>query len=266
MGSQCDLENVVGDSFGDAVRPVGYFQQRSDHKPSAYGWRSLIERYINRELALYLVSSEWPFCGAPQEATPEYGVLLYYPLPKDFDHFSGEALGDRRERDIKGVQERAHDMQRAVLVGVREFTHMPERTLDALPCAKGLLRLDQINRIGSDVVEELANATGVETSLRLENGELVLVGSRRISGIQNNQLPNDMIQGRSHVVNDFAYANAPHRIGRFVDLDGDSQFLGCPVEIDCRRVRLASSGEERFHVGFKHIDLLPCSREFQSDS
>src|SRR5438067_13455297 len=123
-------------------------------------------------------------------------------------------LKDRRKVKPELIQQRSSEMQRAVLVGIRQFAQVPQRVpFDTLPCAKGLFRFDQIDGVLSNALQVLRDATIFESFRILEDRKLVLCWQRwRPTGRQNDELPDDMIESRAEIVDDFSDVNTPHRI------------------------------------------------------
>src|SRR4051812_17398108 len=94
-------------------------------------------------------SAYWPPSLArivPEQESREHGILLYWPSPAYFKSVCRDAAFQRTRAKLKALKLRACDMQRAVLVHIREFMKMPERTLGTLPCEPRLRELDQGHR------------------------------------------------------------------------------------------------------------------------
>jgi hypothetical protein len=146
--------------------------ERAINEPTSHRWRTHRTRRQWRALCL---SDRGRTARAMFRKTPapEYGVLLYWPTFADVNRLKGHRFGQRRERRLERLHKRACYMQRAVLIDIGEFLEMPQRALGALPCAKGLFRLDRSNGIGVDVKEKFGDAATVESTFRQKIGNCV---------------------------------------------------------------------------------------------
>ena len=171
-----------------------------------------------------------------------------------------------------GVQQRARDMESAVLIDIREFFQMPQRTFAALPCAtfgywKGLLSSNQRDGVATNAIEKLCSPASAKPGLGFEDGELVFTAPwGRFTIAQDVKLPDDMVQGRSKIVDDLANTNAPDRIGGSLNVNANGERLRLSVEIDPWNVRCWIGIEKSSQIGLQSIDLIPCSPSLQSDA
>src|ERR1019366_5593820 len=112
----------------------------------------------------------------------------------------------------KGALRRSGQWNSAVLVPVGEFVQMSQGALVALPCVKRLQTLDDCLRFSADTVQEGWLAARLVSGQRLENRELRFVRGRRGTRFLDDELPDQMVERRSEVVNDFANDDAPHGV------------------------------------------------------
>ena len=151
-------------------------------------------------------------------------------------------------------------MERAVLIEVREFFQMPKRTPGILPCAKRLLRFNDLDGLASDMYKVLPSTSTIDKPyLTVEDGELIFVGARRTSRLKNNELVNNMVKGGSEIVDHLADTHSKHEWRSAQRVDSDCQFPGILVEIDSGFVRASVQKDNAF---LKSAKLLPCSQSF----
>lgn len=270
--SQFSAEDVLCYALENPIRSIGYVYEGGEHEPATHRWRSVIERYINVEFAIYLTRGERPLSDTDEEDMLKDGILLYWPgAPlRQRTHLLNIEL-QRCERYLKRTKQRAGDIERAMLVGVRQFMQMPEETLlCSLPCAAArlgerLLCPDEIDGVLSNVPQVLLQSSIRKSSLVLKDGELYFVGlGRRLFHAQNIKLIDDMVQCGPKVMNDFTDPNTPHGVWRLIHLDADEHLAGVLVELDQWAIRIAV--KESKEVGLQSVNLIPCSRAFESDA
>jgi hypothetical protein len=265
--SELEFECLVSDAREDVDRPFLYQVEGAANGVPTHCWRGLIERYVNREIAFAVrVDVLEGMAGRPCDRhSEEYGVLLYWPWPGPIDHLELGAGGQIGEFDLNVTKQRARDMQRAVLVSVRQFAEMPQGATEVLPCAVRLLRSDQLDGVLPDIPEVLGDAPVSKALLRFENGELVL---RRefwgLAGVKNDELPDRVVECRPEVVKYFPDLDSPHGVGFFYDLDTGRHYSLPQIDLTDRLVRLLS--KEALELGTQSLYLIPCAPELQSDA
>lgn len=264
--SKFGSKDLLCDAPENAVGPVGYVSECGSNKPATHRWRSLIKRYVYGELAIHLRLREGPLLSADEPCATEYGVVFYRPALMEVLRPNCDRPDQRWKRELERLQRCANEMDRAVLVTVVEFLQMPQRTrCGALPCAavsyrKGLFRQDEIGCITPEILQVLRGPAVVSGPV-LKDGELQFTTRRWRSPVALDvQLVNDVIKGRSDVVDDFADSDAPHQI-RFCD--GDNSGRDCfslAIEIDnCAVGARVIAGKEDLNVSIETVDLLPCT-------
>jgi hypothetical protein len=262
----------VKDFFRDAAQnrlgSVAAVDERAEQAPGARGRRTVFENYLSQKFCLYLSLCKGPVAGATQDSCPEYGVVLYWPTLKHHDINRVKRLRDFRELEIKRCQRSGGDVNRAVLVDVREFLEMPKGAFCALdyavwPCEKGLLRFDQRDGLTAlNALEKLIQPSAFEASLKFEDGKLRF---RCAGGGPTSKLPYDVIECGAEVVDDLSDADTPHGIWGCIGLDLDGQSLRLSVELDSWSIRVRFI-EEFDDFSLQGVHLLPCPLEFQSDT
>ncbi len=253
----------MGDALENPIRPVGYVYEGAEDEPPTHRWRTLVERYVHSEVAFHFTLSKRPLGDSGHVDGGEYGVLLYWPTLPILAMYGGISR-ERWKIKLIGVQQRARDMESAVLIDIREFFQMPQRTFAALPCAtfgywKGLLRSNQRDGAATNAFEKLCSPASVKPGLGFEDGELVFTAPwGRFTIAQDVKLPDDMVQGRSKIVDDLANTNAPYRIGGSLNVNANGERLRLSVEIDPWNVRCWIGVEKSSQIGLQSIDLIPC--------
>lgn len=276
VGRSChglgDAENLRGDSAQDSIHSGKYVGQGCHGDPPTHRWRGLVERYVLREVACYITLRPRITQFAADDSTfPQYGVLLYWPgrSPRELANIP-DRFQQRWHREFVLAHHRAGDMDSAVLVGVREFLEMPQRALQFLPCAKGLLRPDQIDSTTTDSGKHELGAGCVERPvpyLGLKDRELVLtwdLGGDSL--VSHNQFPHRVVQSRSEVVNHFPDSDAPDWIRRLFDVNTQSQDPRGYVEIDAGSIRMRFGIDETSDFLVERLELIQCTREFQANA
>lgn len=274
MASRRDRsEDRFEDIGGDGRQHLGH--SRFDAEEGAanvaepHCWRGLIERYVDRELAIYVEVGERYCERFPNDSrAAEYGVVLYWPWATGFNELETEILQFRRKLNLHRAEVHSGQVESAVLVGIREFLEMPQGAFGALPCAKGLVSLDQCDSVLANTLQMYSHAPSIESLfpfLCLENGELILAAGRRLpSGCENYEFPNDVVQRGSKVVDDFADADAPHWIWMLGGMGPNGQDSRCNIELTTSSVRFRIGAEEGRELGAQKLCFLACSREFQA--
>ena len=259
QASQFGFENFFCHSPQDAVCPVGYVYEGSNHFPPSRNGRSLVERYACADFAIYLGLRKWPLPETIEPCTDQYAVLLHWPWPPT-GHLADLSVSPQLcEVELERLKHRARDMDKAVLVGIREFLEMPERTPFALPCStiflgERLFRSDQRDGLRVDALEELADPVPLKPIHIYEDGKLIF----RLR-IGNDKLVNSVVQGRTQVVNDLTDLNSPHRVGSSFEFGNDGKFAGVSVEIDrCTIGASIASIEKGVDLAIEQLDLIAC--------
>ena len=161
-------------------------------------------------------------------------------------------------------------MDRAVLVGVREFMKMPKWAMVALPCAavvywERLLGPDQADSVVSDPFEALVDATVVKSGQRLKNRKLNLTPrGRKPAGAVHVQFMCHVIEAGADVVNDLPDYDAPHWIWIASSHNADHKLSRLAVELDRWNVRVAL--DEGSEFGLKSVELAPNALALQPDT
>ena len=163
-------------------------------------------------------------------------------------------------------QQRGPDkMECAVLVEVGEFEQMPEGAINALPCTKWLQRLNQCPCLIAHTAKEDGLGTSVVSFLplfRLKDGKLGLgfVGGL-LASFEDDQLPNEVVEGRPKVVNEFPYPDAPHPGARLPSGEIDEKIAGITLIISPDTVGLRLQKVPDFTV--QGVEFLLCPINLQ---
>ena len=267
MESQFGAPYTFEESSQDPVRPVGYVCEcRVNGLRGQRFWTPLLENYINGKCAIDITLGKGPFLGSMQSDMAKYRILLYWPDFCTFQNLLPERAKNFWERKPEFLDHGPCELDGAVLVGVREFTEMPERALDAIPCA-AIIRREQL--FGSDhgdgsvtdPVQKL-HSTPIKSLHRFEDWELDLGADwRRLSVTPNEQLVDEVIETRPKVVDDLADFDAPHWIGLAPDFGPHDEFLKLSVILDPWHVRVTL--DEGCKFSLECVDLTPCPFTFE---
>ena len=224
-------------------------------------WTPLLENYINGKCAIDITLGKGPFLGSVQSDAAKYRVLLYWPDFGTFHDLLSERAENFWEREPEFLDHGPCELDGAVLVGIREFTEMPERALNALPCAAMIRRerlfgSDHGDGGGTDLIQKL-HSTPVKSLDRFEDWELNLGSDwRRISVTPNEQLVGEVIETRPKVVDDLADFDAPHWISLAPDFGPHDELLRLSVKLDPWYVRVTL--DEGCKFSLECVDLVPC--------
>lgn len=262
-----NLKHVLSDPSCDALNSGLYVGQGVHGDPPTHRWCTLIERYVRGEIACYITLGERVSeASANNLAAIEHGVLLYWPGLHFLQLFDPlKRLKEWWHTELELMYKRAYNADRAVLVGVRQFMQMPQGAFPILPCGIGLFRPDEFNGVLSNTFQKLVDATNIESFLALENGELVFCRKYwRSPRGQNDKFPDDVIERRTKVVDYFSDPNAPHWIGGLFDVNAEGNNAGIDIEIERGSIRVRKGLDESNNLFIKSLDLIQCTREFQS--
>lgn len=267
---QLQAKDFLRNSSNDALGTVGYVYEGSKNQPPTHRWRSVIERYIRSEFAIHMILREGPYTTPRNMNTRQYRVLVYWPRIADGFFLNRDRSLDRWKRKVKLLYQRSGQMERAVLVGVREFLQMPKGTLPALPCSafafrERLLRSDEPHGVTSDSAQELGSSASVKARLGLKNGKLEFSphgGMTQI--IEDEKLPNNVVKSGSKVVNDLSDLDSPHQGRVLLNVDADSEPVRISVELDLRLIHVAHYEGSNFSLD--SVDLIPCSLDLHTNA
>ncbi len=257
MPSQLCLEHVLKDRADDQFRPIQRPYQGVEGERPTHRWRSVVERYLDHQLGLYIALRERRHVEVPKDlCAPEYGVAAYWPTRGFFQNLVPDAPRDLWELKLVAVEQRARKMQRAVLVTVRQFLEMPQGAVPALPCAafryrKRLHGHDHLDQGPVNALQELAPSLIVEIDALQKDGELkpqlLGLGPGRQVQVLHADTPrvapsvqqlDEMVQRGSDIVDDLADLDAPHERWRMPDFDADDQLASLRPEIYRGSIRI----------------------------
>ena len=276
VGSQLKGEGSIQTPSPDFVetvaRTVGGITKRSDNQPVSDNGGSLIENYINGDLRLH-----FHLIAVKQSALAEHATARNYcvvlecpPLAHLMLDFGG--ISERWKGKLECLQRTAGQMDRAVLVEVREFTQMSQWALEALPCRERLERFNQNCGLIADPSQHLESASIVFRGIN-EDGELgsAFLGPPSASSMVH-KLEDRMVECRTEVVDDLPDDDAPHGGTWFFHDHSDGEVFddrGCKVprysaELDPRFVRI--SIKEGSHFSIERVELLIGPLQFHSNS
>src|SRR4051812_11759470 len=95
IGSQRQTKKVRRDALRNDEHPRMRVGQRCGDEPPSHRWRSVIERYVHRELCVYLPVFKGPVRSLRDIAAPQLGVLLYWPLSSDLQRYDRDGMFER---------------------------------------------------------------------------------------------------------------------------------------------------------------------------
>ena len=192
--SQFGVPDTLKKFLQDSVRSVrNVYECRVNGLRGQRFWTPILENYINGECAIDVTLGEGPFLGSIQHDMAKFRVLLYWPGFGTFKNLVSEGAKSWWEREPEFLDHGPCELDGAVLVGIREFAEMPERALNALPCAAMIRRerlfgSDHGDGSGTDLIQKL-HSTPVKSLDKFEDWELNLGSDwRRLSITPNEQL------------------------------------------------------------------------------
>jgi len=264
---QLGVEDFLSNPSEDMVGSVPDLIQGSLDPPHPRRWRTVFERYLNAEFCLYVSLFKGPFGSTMQDTTPQYGAFLYWPTGMLLDVNERKRLRHFGEVAAICCQRSDGKVNRAVLVDIRQFLQMPQRTRIStfggavFPCEKRLFRFDQFHRGTVDLLQEILPPTSIEAVLGMEDRELRL---RSWDGGTARQFPNDMIEGGSEVMDDLPDSNTPHRINGRMNFNLDGQFLSLRLEL--HRWSIRATIKKGVNISIQTVQLLPRTCAFKPNA
>ena len=221
------------------------FVEGGYYNSSTNDWRPLIEGYIRSEIGIHFHLVGWNNKPVGDTDSTQYCVVIKWPGPSEFArrHLQGGNArwwDDRTLRYLKknhdALNACAGQVERAVLIGIGEIGEFPEMALTVLPCAKWLYRLDQITGRSANTVQ-ISPCHLVVGGFSQTDRELC-VGGRLGPGIVNNELPHEMVQNRTEIMDKLSDKNTPDPRARFSDGCADNYLSRLVVELDRSAIRL----------------------------
>lgn len=276
VGSQLkdegNIQTLSPDSVETVAGTVGGIAKRSDDRAVSDNGRSLIENYIEGDLRLHFHLIAVKQLALAEHATARnFCVVLECPPLSHLVLDSG-GISERWKGKLECLQRTAGQMDRAVLIEVRELTQMPQGTLGALPCRERLERFNQNCGVIADPSQHREAASIVFRGID-EDRELGSAFLRQPSASSmDHKLEDRMVECRTEVVDDLPDDDAPHGGTWFFHDHSDSEVFddrGCKIprysaELDPRFVRI--SIKEGSHFSIERVELLIGPLQFHSNS
>jgi hypothetical protein len=274
LQSEAQGQNIGADLVNTVPAAISHLKQCPNNRPACYKRGALIENYLEGHLRfhLHLIGGCKRLTIAHELPAHQFCIVIECPSLTDLFVHNYRGIDERRKLEIKALYGAAGQMERAVLVDVRELIEMPQWTDCVLPGRVRLKRFDQGCGLVADSLQHAGAARlkfgGIEENRKL--CPTVVGGSTILS--MDNQLVDQMIKSGSHVMDDFSDENAPLGITRCFNSNSDYKVpdmgrVCCPrYSLELQRGFVRATVDELSEFSIEDVDLLVGPLQFKPDA